>query len=55
MKYILLKESRESYLKWKRKNVTIRGVKNEGEENYAGAMLGRGLYTIFTNFIKTEM
>ena len=47
MKYILLKESHENYLKWKRKNVTIRGIKNEGEENEAGAMLGRGLYTSF--------
>jgi hypothetical protein len=47
MRYLLLKESHESYLKWKRKNVTIRGIKNEGEENYAGAMLGRGLYTAF--------
>jgi 8-oxo-dGTP diphosphatase len=35
------------YLSWKRKNVTIRGVKEVGEENNAGAMLGRGLYTAF--------
>lgn len=35
------------YLSWKRKNVTIRGVKEAGEENNAGAMLGRGLYTAF--------
>jgi hypothetical protein len=38
---------RKDYLKWKRKNVTIRGVKEIGEENGAGAMLGRGLYTAF--------
>jgi hypothetical protein len=37
----------KDYLKWKRKNVTIRGVKNVGEENNAGAMLGRGLYSAF--------
>jgi len=36
-----------SYLKWKRKNVTIRGLKEVGQENNAGAMLGRGLYTAF--------
>ncbi len=36
---------RANYLKWKRKNVTIRGVAEIGEENNAGAMLGRGLYT----------
>lgn len=47
MRYILLKESHENYLKWKRKNVTIRGIKNEGSENEASAMLGRGLYTAF--------
>lgn len=35
------------YLKWKRKNVTLRGAKEAGEENNAGAMLGRGLYTAF--------
>lgn len=33
------------YKSWKRKNVTIRGVREVGEENNSGAMLGRGLYT----------
>lgn len=33
------------YKSWKRKNVTIRGVKEMGQENNAGAMLGAGLYT----------
>lgn len=37
----------KAYLKWKKNNITIRGVKNKGEENNAGAMLGRGLYTAF--------
>jgi hypothetical protein len=37
----------KDYLKWKRKNVTLRGIKNVGEENNGGAMLGRGLYTAF--------
>lgn len=35
----------QDYKKWKRKNVTLRGMKEIGEENNAGAMLGRGLYT----------
>ena len=37
----------KQYLSWKRKNVTIRGIKSAkyGDENNAGAMLGRGLYT----------
>lgn len=38
----------KEYLSWKRKNVTIRGVSSGiGDENNAGAMLGRGLYTAF--------
>jgi hypothetical protein len=36
---------RKQYLKWKRNNVTIRGISSPGEENGAGAMLGNGLYT----------
>jgi hypothetical protein len=36
------------YLKWKRANVTLRGMSVEGDiENGAGAMLGQGLYTAF--------
>jgi 8-oxo-dGTP pyrophosphatase MutT (NUDIX family) len=41
----IMGEDRSGYLKWKRANVTLRGVKEVGEENNAGAMLGRGLYT----------
>jgi len=45
----ILKEVNEynhqEYLKWKRKNVTIRGISNRYGENGAGAMLGDGLYT----------
>ncbi|MEK6828580.1 MAG: GNAT family N-acetyltransferase [Nanoarchaeota archaeon] len=37
----------DDYKKWKRKNVTIRGVREAGQENDAGASLGRGLYTAF--------
>lgn len=33
------------YKKWKRKNVTLRGMSKIGQENGAGAMLGDGLYT----------
>lgn len=43
----LIEANHPSYLKWKRKNVTIRGIREVGEENNAGAMLGRGLYTAF--------
>jgi len=35
----------KDYKSWKRKNVTIRGVQEVGQENNAGAMLGRGLYS----------
>ena len=35
----------KEYLKWKRKNVTLRGITNRYEENGGGAMLGDGLYT----------
>jgi len=45
----LINESNEynhkEYLKWKRKNVTLRGMNNRYEENGGGAMLGDGLYT----------
>jgi hypothetical protein len=34
----------KEYLKWKRKNVTIRGAKNVGQANGGGGMLGLGLY-----------
>lgn len=37
--------NRADYLKWKRKNVTYRGVQNVGQENNGSAVLGRGLYT----------
>lgn len=33
------------YKRWKRKNVTIRGMREIGQENNSGAMLGRGLYS----------
>jgi len=34
-----------NYKQWKRKNVTIRGMKEIGKENDASAMLGQGLYS----------
>ena len=43
--FIKYNETRAEFLSWKRKNVTIRGIKEAGLENDAGAMLGRGLYT----------
>ena len=33
------------YRKWKRENVTLRGMKNVGEENGVFGSFGRGLYT----------
>ena len=33
-----------AYNKWKRENVTLRGMKQIGQENGSGAMLGSGLY-----------
>jgi GNAT superfamily N-acetyltransferase len=33
-----------AYNKWKRENVTLRGMKQVGQENGSGAMLGSGLY-----------
>ena len=36
------------YLKWKRQNVTLRGIRESGSvENGGAAILGRGLYTAF--------
>ena len=48
IKEILLEqlEKTKAYNSWKRKTVALRGISNKpGEHNYAGAMLGRGLYT----------
>jgi hypothetical protein len=49
MKYLKtfekLFESHSDYLKWKRKNVTFRGVSEIGKENNGGARFGDGLYT----------
>jgi len=37
--------NRQLYLKWKRENVTLRGMKDIYADNEGGAMLGEGLYT----------
>jgi len=37
--------NQSEYLKWKRKNVTIRGMQEAGVENGGSAILGRGLYS----------
>ncbi len=48
IKNLLLEEfSQKDYLKWKRKNVTLRGMQELGNENGGMAMLGQGLYTAF--------
>jgi hypothetical protein len=43
-----LNESSDDYLKWKRKNVTLRGISdNSSEDNGGMAKYGQGLYTAF--------
>jgi hypothetical protein len=37
--------NRSEYLKWKRQNVTIRGIRELGKENDGMASFGQGLYT----------
>ena len=42
-----LNESLDDYLKWKRKNVTLRGI-NKNSNDFGGmAKYGQGLYTAF--------
>lgn len=46
--YLLVENWKAKYLSWKRKNITIRGIKQAGKtENGGSAILGRGLYTAF--------
>lgn len=40
-----LNEGSDAFKKWKRKNVTIRGMAEVGVENGGSQMLGAGLYT----------
>lgn len=37
---------RDAYLKWKRKNVTYRGIKSFGKDNEVYGSFGKGLYTV---------
>lgn len=46
-KNILSEQSRNDYIRWKRKNVTLRGMKDRYSENNSGARFGSGLYTAF--------
>ena len=39
--------NKNEYNSWKRKNVTLRGIKEFGKENNVHGMLGKGLYTAF--------
>lgn len=41
-----LNESVDSYSKWKRKNVTLRGIKELGKPNEVYGSFGKGLYTV---------
>lgn len=40
-------DAHKDYLRWKRKNVTLRGMRDRYSENDAGARFGSGLYTAF--------
>jgi len=39
-------ESRADYLKWRRNNVTCRGIKDFGKDNGVYGSFGKGLYTV---------
>lgn len=41
-----LAESKLEYSKWKRKNVTLRGIKEFGKHNEVYGSFGKGLYTV---------
>lgn len=41
-----ISESIEEYSKWKRKNVTLRGMKELGKHNEVYGSFGKGLYTV---------
>lgn len=43
----ILEQTHSDYLSWKRKNVTLRGVKELGNENGGGGRFGSGLYTAY--------
>lgn len=43
---ILINEEVGSYLQWKRKNVTLRGIEKFGQDNNVHPMFGKGLYTV---------
>lgn len=42
----ILFEGSTDFLKWKRKNVTLRGIKNLGSDNQVYGSFGKGLYTV---------
>lgn len=44
--YKLLFENNDDYSKWKRKNVTLRGMKVLGVDNGVWGSFGKGLYTV---------
>lgn len=46
MKYILCEFDEIGYKNWKRKNVTLRGMKSVGNDNGVYGSLGNGLYTV---------
>ena len=43
---LLSEQNIQDYPKWKRKNVTLRGIKEIGKENEVYGSFGKGLYTV---------
>ena len=41
-----INESENTYLSWKRKNVSLRGIKELGNDNGVYGSFGKGLYTV---------
>lgn len=42
----IILESTSDFKNWKRKNVTLRGIKNLGSDNQVYGSFGKGLYTV---------
>jgi len=42
----IILESTSDFKNWKRKNVTLRGIKNLGSDNQVYGSIGNGLYTV---------
>jgi hypothetical protein len=43
---LLFEDFTKNYAKWKKDNVTLRGIKTLGKDNNVNGLWGRGLYTV---------